>query len=90
MDGRRVKPAHTMRVGETLRIQRGPEEYTVVVKALSDRRGPATQAILLYEETPESRQHREQRRLQTPAVPQSAARPTKQDRRRIIRFIRDE
>ena len=90
VDGRRVKPAHTMRVGETLRIQRGPEEYTVVVKALSDRRGPATQAILLYEETPESRQQREQRRLQTPAVPQSAARPTKQDRRRIIRFIRDE
>ena len=90
VDGRRVKPAHTVRVGETLRIQRGPEEYTVVVKALSDRRGPATQAILLYEETPESRQQREQRRLQTPAVPQSAARPTKQDRRRIIRFIRDE
>ena len=90
VDGRRVKPAHTMRVGETLRIQRGPEEYTVVVKALSDRRGPATQAILLYEETPESRQQREQRRLQTPAIPQSAARPTKQDRRRIIRFIRDE
>ena len=94
VDGRRVKPAHTMRVGETLRIQRGPEEYTVVVKALSGRRGPATQAILLYEETPESRQQREQqreqRRLQTPAVPQSAARPTKQDRRRIIRFIRDE
>ena len=92
--GQRVKPAHAMRLGETLRIQRGLEKYTVMVKALSDRRGPATQAILLYEETPESRQHREQqreqRRLQTPAVPQSAARPTKQDRRRIIRFIRDE
>ena len=94
VDGRRVKPAHSMRLGEALRIQRGPEEYMVVVRGLSDRRGPAQQAMLLYDETTESRQRREQlreqRRLQTTDAPQSATRPTKQDRRRIVRFIRDE
>ena len=93
VDDRRVKPAHTVRVGEMLRIQRGFEEYLVVVKALSHQRGPASQAILLYEETPANRQRREelreQRRLQSPHVAQSAARPTKQNRRRIIQFIRD-
>ena len=94
VNGRRVKPAHAVHPGEILRIQRGPEEYLVAVRALSDRRGPAQQAILLYEESAESHQRREQlraqRRLQTPDTPQSAARPTKQDRRRIVRFIRDE
>ena len=94
VDGRRVKPAHAVRPGEMLQIRRGPEDYLVAVRALSTRRGPAQQAILLYEESAESRQCREQlreqRRLQTPDPSQSAARPTKQDRRRIIRFIRDE
>lgn len=94
VDERRVKPAHSMRLGEALRIQRGPEEYMVVVRGLSGRRGPAQQAMLLYDETTESRQRREQlreqRRLQTTDSPQSATRPTKQDRRRIVRFIRDE
>jgi len=94
VDGRRVKPAHAVRPGERLRIQRGTEEYLVAVRALSDRRGPAQQAILLYEESAESRQRREQlreqRRLLAADPSSSAARPTKQDRRRIVRFIRDE
>ncbi len=93
VDDRRVKPAHAVKLGEMLRIQRGFEEYLVVVLALSNQRGPAKQAILLYEETPASRQRREalreQRHLQSPDVAQPTTRPTKQDRRRIIRFIRD-
>ena len=90
--GQRVKPAHAVRIGQILRVQRGPDEYTVAVRALSDRRGPAKEAVLLYEETPESRSRREQlaeqRRSQQLAFPQSSARPTKQDRRRIVRFTR--
>jgi ribosome-associated heat shock protein Hsp15 len=86
--GQRGKPSRAVRPGEILRIQRGFDEYVVVVKALSIRRGPAKEAILLYEETAESRQRRaeltEQRRLQ-PRV-DLAGRPTKQDRRRILRF----
>jgi ribosome-associated heat shock protein Hsp15 len=90
--GQRAKPSHAVRIGEILRVQRGPEEYTVAVKSLSDRRGPATEAVLLYEETPESRSRREQlaeqRRLQHLAFPQLTIRPTKQSRRRIVRFTR--
>ena len=88
--GQRCKPSHPVRLGETLRIQRGLEEYQVMVRALNDRRGPATEAALLYEETAESRQRRdvlrEQRRLEQSPAPPPAGRPTKQDRRRIMRF----
>ncbi|MBL8251436.1 MAG: RNA-binding protein [Candidatus Competibacter sp.] len=91
--GQRAKPSHAVRVGEILRIQRGPDEYLVEVKALGERRGPAKDAVLLYEETAASRLRREQlaeqRRIQRLASPQPSARPTKQDRRRIVRFTRE-
>lgn len=88
--GQRVKPAHAVRMGEVLSIQRGPDQYIVTVKALSDRRGPAKEAVLLYEESSESRERREalgeQRRLSQFGSPLPTGRPTKQDRRRIVRF----
>lgn len=90
--GQRVKPARAVRVGEILHIQRGFDEYTITVKSLSDRRGPAKEATLLYEEHAESRTRREalaeQRRLVQLSTPHVLGRPTKQDRRRIIRFTR--
>lgn len=90
--GQRSKPSHIVRVGEVLRVQRGFDECIVVVKALSDRRGPAKEAASLYEETAESVRRREelgeQRRLQHLAFLRPVGRPTKQDRRRIIRFTR--
>ena len=72
-------------------MQRGFDEYLITVIGLSERRGSA-KAVLLYEETAESRQRREQlaeqRRLLHLASPPPISRPTKQDRRRIIRFTR--
>lgn len=92
--GRRVKPAHGVRLGESLRIQRGVEEYVVTVQAVSQQRGPARVAVLLYEETDESRQRREaareQRRLQSPLISEWAGRPTKRDRRRVTRFLQGD
>lgn len=91
--GQRVKPSRAIHPGETLRIQRDSSEYVVIIRALSDRRGPAKAAVLLYEETPESRQRREeqaeQRRLNDVAFPRPEGRPTKQDRRRIVHFTRN-
>lgn len=54
MNGVRLKASKDIRVGDQLEIIRGEERFVVVVKALSSKRGSATVAQTLYEETPES------------------------------------
>jgi len=85
--GERVKPAKEVRVGDTVEVRRDQLQWTVVVAALADRRGPATLAATLYEETPESVETRErqrlERRLARPLGAELGVRPTKQARRRI-------
>ena len=87
-NGARTKPAHPVRLGESLTIRRGAYDYQVIVRGLSCRRGPASQAVLLYEETPESVQKREvlANQIKLQATPRPPGRPNKKDRRRIIRF----
>ena len=53
------KPAKILRVGDRLKIGRGEERLEVVVLALADKRGPASVAATLYEETETSRAARE-------------------------------
>ena len=92
VNGARVKPAHVVKLGETLGIRRGADEYSVIVKGLARIRGPASQAAILYEETAQSAQRREalaaERKSQTALVPHPVRRPSKRDRRQIIRFTR--
>ena len=59
LDGQRVKVSREITIGERLAIKQGWEEKEVIVKSLSDQRGPAPVAQMLYEETPESAQRRE-------------------------------
>lgn len=83
----RVKVSKEIRVGMELVIQQGFDK-TVVIKALSNTRGPAPIAQQLYEETEVSIARREliasQRKLHNLARPDH--RPGKKDRRQIIRF----
>ncbi|MBL8311771.1 MAG: RNA-binding S4 domain-containing protein [Burkholderiales bacterium] len=90
--GDRVKPAHSVRIGDALRVQRGDWLQDVVVTALSERRGSATDAALLYRETAESLARREEQKLAHAAVaampaPVWKGRPTKQDRRRLAQLF---
>ena len=90
VNGERVKRAKPLQVGDEIRIRQGPYEHLVVVRELSDQRGPAARAVALYEETAESRAAREAMALQlkslhTAFVPERG-RPTKKDRRDIRRF----
>ena len=84
--GARVKPARPVRVGDDIEIVAGAVRRTVVVSGLSERRGPASAAALLYEETPESIAARELLRAQAKEaakqVVHGEGRPTKRDRRR--------
>ena len=83
----RVKPSKEIRTGDTVEVRIGQLQWTVVVRGLSDKRGPATVATALYDETPESTAVRERRttelRLARPLGADLGARPTKQARRRI-------
>lgn len=92
VSGDRVKPAHTVRVGETYAVQRGDMMQQVLVTAVSERRGSATEAARLYCETEASVASRlEQQALHAAAdaamgghgTPQFRGRPTKQDRRKL-------
>lgn len=92
--GERVKPAKLLQLGDEVSIRLGPYVHVVVVRGLSERRGPATVAATLYEETRESLAARarlaEQLRMAPAAfVYEEKGRPTKRDRREIDRF-RDE
>jgi ribosome-associated heat shock protein Hsp15 len=86
----RVKPSHSIKASDSLLIRIGDFEWQVVVKALSDKRGPAEVARKLYEETEASRLERERRQdlRRWGAEPANAlkGRPTKRDRRRIEDF----
>ncbi len=87
VDDVRVKPAKEVRVGDMVRLRVADVEWTVVVRGLAEKRGPASVAQGLYDETPESKAAREQhlleRRLARPLGADLGARPTKQDRRRL-------
>lgn len=86
-----TRPSRPLTVGDSLRIRKGGYTWTVVVAALSDRRGPAREAQRLYQETDESVAARavlrEQLRAATPRPPR---RPDKRARRHIHRFIRKQ
>ena len=87
VNGARVKPARDVAVGDRLEITKAQERWTVVVAGLADRRGPASVAQSLYEETPESaaerQKRRDERRLARPIGADLSERPTKRDRRRL-------
>ena len=87
-NGDRAKPAKPVHPGDELRIRQGPYELIVLVRALSGRRGPASEASLLYEETPASVAAREvlREQLRIEPVYEAKGRPTKRDRRHITRF----
>lgn len=94
MNGNRVKPARLVTVGDELQIRRGRIEFVVIVRKLSNRRGPAVQARKMYEETEESvaarEIAREQMRLFNQPGLRPGNRPDKRDRRRIRKFLRKE
>jgi ribosome-associated heat shock protein Hsp15 len=87
--GERVKPAKPVNVGDEVRVRLGPYLHVVIVKGLSERRGPASEAQQLYEETEQSRKEREhhawQLRNAAPTFEAGEGRPTKKDRRDLDR-----
>lgn len=94
VNGERAKRAKQLQVGDSLRIRLGPYHHLVTVRALSERRGPASVAATLYEESAEGRRAREAMQVQVKAAQSvpgyERGRPTKKDRREIEKMRRRE
>ena len=90
VNGDRPKRARPVQVGDEIRIRLGPYEHTVVVRELAGRRGPASVAATLYEETGASKVKREELAIQLKSLHAvfgpDKGRPTKKDRREIQRL----
>lgn len=91
VNGERAKRAKPLQPGDEIRIRQGPYEHLIVVRDLSERRGPAAQAATLYQERPESIAARESlaarlKGVHAMFVADTKGRPTKRDRRAIERL----
>ena len=88
VNGVPVKPSKELKVGDAVDLQIGPVSRRVIVTSLTDKRGSATLAALMFCETEASLAKRlaaaEQRRLAPePALSLIQGRPTKRDRRTL-------
>jgi ribosome-associated heat shock protein Hsp15 len=79
----RVKPAKNIKVVDRILIKKPPYEFHLIVTGLSEKRGSATMAQMLYTETVASREAREILSAEIKQFPRSVfkGRPTKKDRR---------
>ena len=94
LNGERIKAAHPVRPGDGLVIRIAEFDWSIVVRGLSEQRGPAPEAQLLYEESEASRAERQkradQRRWGTEPSLQLKGRPTKRSRRLMEKFASRE
>lgn len=90
LNGERVKSAKALRLNDSLNIHIGPYEYAVRVLALAARRGSASQAAQLYEESEPSKAARQELAARLSAETRYASpasgRPSKKQRRQVIQF----
>ena len=89
-NGQAAKPARDVRIGDKLKITNEGGDFRVEVLLVSETRGPASVAQTLYCETQASRELRQKLADERRAIREfetlPLGRPSKRDRRQIIRF----
>jgi len=89
-NGQPAKAAREVRVGDMLQITNDGGDFQIEILALSELRGPALVAQALYRETEESIELRKKAAAERKALQEwevlPQARPSKRNRREIIRF----
>lgn len=90
VNGDRAKPSRIVQLGMKINVQQGWDEKTLIIQAISDKRGSAAQAATLYAETEESKKLREkqalERKIHSQATPDYGGRPDKRERRDRLRL----
>ena len=90
LNGARTKPSRNIQIGDELNITRENYRYHVEVIGLNDKRRPAKEAQLLYQESDESIKAREDervmRKMNSAGVQQSDKKPNKKERRQMDKW----
>jgi len=89
-NGQRSKPSKIVELNATLTLRQGNDERTVLIKAITEQRRPAAEAVEMYEETAESVAKREKmalaRKMNALTMPHPDRRPDKKERRDLMKF----
>ena len=93
VNGETAKASKVVKVGDKIRLRLGPTEYRVTVTGIGERRGSASVAQTLYEESPDSIADRQkiaaERRFSSAPSYEEKGRPSKKDRRDLERWRRE-
>jgi ribosome-associated heat shock protein Hsp15 len=93
VDDQRVKPSYAVKAGTRINLSKDSLVWKVEVAAVSDQRGPASEAARLYREFPDSAAVREEeiakRKAAAASAPPTSGRPTKRDRRKLHSFFEE-
>lgn len=89
-NGARSKASKLVELGASIKLARGYDEMTVVIKSIEDKRRGAPEAQLMYEETSESKAKREERAIARKQMqlhtPKPDGKPDKKQRRQLVNF----
>ncbi len=89
-NGQRSKPGKIVEPDAELTLRQGNDERTIIILAVSDKRGPASEAQQMYAETPQSIEKREKialaRKMNALTMPHPDRRPDKKERRDLMKF----
>ncbi|NBC99129.1 ribosome-associated heat shock protein Hsp15 [Atlantibacter hermannii] len=89
-NGQRTRPSKNVELNAEIVLRQGNDQRTVIVKTITDQRRPASEAVLLYEETAQSVENREKlalaRKMNALTMPHPERRPDKKERRDLIKF----
>ncbi len=91
LNGQRTKPGKEVKPGSKLFISKDKYTWDITVLGVNQQRRPAKEAVLLYEESSESHQKRQeqivlQKQERELFEPHRDRRPNKKQRRQIHRF----
>ena len=83
------KPSTTVKLGDVLTFAAGPRVRVIKVLNSGERRGPASEARLLYEDLTPPPEATPAQEAAPAARDKGSGRPTKRERREIAAFTRD-
>lgn len=90
VNGKRTKPGKEVKIQTQIQISKNQCAWDITVTGLSSQRRPAKEAVLLYEESPQSQANRHEmvsrRRQEMPLASAYPRKPSKKERRLIHRF----